>query len=247
MSGGTILPRGLPWSAAALLACGLLGLTGSSYLDFERGGRLLTGPIRWQREFFGTSRGIRGDEWAVVLPQARAQQVSEPPFALVNLNEGLGALQRNTYGMPVLDWGLPFRPLTWPYFAKVRWAHGVHWFLREALLLLALAWLTAEFVAREGAGEPERRKRGQVAALGASAIFLSSAMTWWVSTPMIEFVLFASLAGAAAASSARLTGARERRLRLAATAYLAACAFCCFYPPVWAPMLWIIGGLIIDA
>ena len=246
MKSGTLLPRWISWAAVALLSCGLLGLTGSSWLDFARGGRLITGPARWQHEFFGTSRGIRSDEWAVVLPKARAQQVSDPPFALVNLNEGLGALQRNSYGLPILDWGLPFRPLTWPYLLGTRWSHGVHWFLREALLLLALAWLVAEFVAREGALEPERRNRGQVAALAATAIFFSSAMTWWVSTPMIEFVLFASLAGAAAASSARFTG-RDRVLRIAATGYLAACAFCSFYPPVWAPMLWIIGGLLIDA
>src|SRR5438874_7003421 len=120
--------------------------------------------MRGQREFFGTSRSIRSDEWAVQSPQVRAQQLAQPKFALVNPNEGLGTLQRNTYGLPVLDWGLPFRPLTWPYFLPGRWSHGVFWFLREALLLLALAWLTAEFVSREGP-EPERRRRGLVAAL----------------------------------------------------------------------------------
>jgi hypothetical protein len=72
-------------------------------------------------------------------------------------------------------------------------------------------------------------------------------MTWWVSTPMIEFVLFACLTGAAASWSARAAGGRSRLLRLAATGYLSACAFCCFYPPVWAPMLWVICALAIDA
>lgn len=247
MSGGTILPRWIRWTAVAIFSCGLLGLTGSSWLELVRGGRLITGLPRWQHEFFASSRGIRSDEWAVQTPQARAQQLSTPPFAMVNPDQGLGALQRNAYGTPTLDWGLPFRPLTWPYLIATRWSHGVQWFLREALLLLALGWLLAEFVSREGAAEPERRRRGQVAALAASAIFLSSAMTWWISTPMIEFVLFASFAGAAAASAARATGPRERLLRLAATGYLATCAFCTFYPPVWAPMLWVICGLLFDA
>ncbi|MFN2547701.1 MAG: hypothetical protein ABR567_09740, partial [Myxococcales bacterium] len=153
-------------------------------------------------------------------------------FPLVNLNLGLGALQRNTYTIPILDWGVIFRPLTWPYFLPGRWSWGVFWFFREALLLVALAWLAAEFTARP---------RDNATALGALAIFFSGAMTWWASTPMIEFVLFACLAGAAAAASARHPRA------LAATAYFSACAFCSFYPPIWAPMLWIVGGLLVDA
>ena len=247
MSPGTLLPRWFRWTALAIFSCGLLGLTGSSWIELIRGGRLITGLPRWQHEFFASSRGIRSDEWAVQTPQARAQQLATPPFALVNPDQGLGALQRNAYGMPILDWGLPFRPLTWPYLIPSRWSHGVQWFLREALLLLALGWLLAEFVSREGAAQEERHKRGQAAALAALAVFLSSAMTWWISTPMIEFVLFASFAGAAAASAARATSARERLLKFAATGYLATCAFCTFYPPVWAPMLWILCGLVFDA
>lgn len=247
MSPGTLLPRWFRWTALAIFSCGLLGLTGSSWIELIRGGRLITGLPRWQHEFFASSRGIRSDEWAVQTPQARAQQLSSPRFALVNPDQGLGALQRNAYGMPILDWGLPFRPLTWPYLVPSLGSHGVQWFLREALLLLALGWLLVEFVGRAGAAEEERRQRGQAAALAALAVFLSSAMTWWISTPMIEFVLFASFAGAAAASAARATAPRERRLRLAATGYLATCAFCTFYPPVWAPMLWVLCGILLDA
>ena len=241
------LPRWFRWTALAIFCCGLLGLSGSSWIELIRGGRLITGLPRWQHEFFASSRGIRSDEWAVQTPQARAQQLSTPKFALVNPDEGLGALQRNAYSTPVLDWGLPFRPLIWPYFISNPWSHGVQWFLREALLLLALGWLAAEFVSREGAPQLERRQRGTAAALAALAIFLSSAMTWWVSTPMIEFMLFAIFAGAAGASAARAVSARERAVRLAATGYLATCAFSTFYPPVWAPTLWVLCGLLFDA
>ncbi len=219
MNKGPILPRWILWLAAGIFCLGLLGLTGSSWLELVRGGRLITGQPRWQREFFGTSRPIRSDEWSVQTPHARAQQLSEPRFPLVNQNLGLGALQRNTYGIPVLDWGLPFRPLTWPYFLPGRWSFGVFWFFREALLLLALTWLTLEFTFRDA---PDRR-RANVAAVASLAIFFSSATTWWVSTPMIEFVLFASLTGAAAAFSART---RRRALGISATAYFSACAFC---------------------
>src|SRR5262249_10052989 len=134
---GSVIPRWILWTAAALLSLGLCGLTGSSWIELVRRGGLITGNQRWQHEFFAASRAIRSDEWAVQSPQVRAQQLSSPRFAMVNLDEGLGAHQRNTYGMPILDWGLPFRPLTWPFLIPWRWSNGVHWFLREALLLLA--------------------------------------------------------------------------------------------------------------
>ena len=235
-----MIPRWLLWVAAAILALGVCGLTGSSWLFFVRVDQLMAGAWRSEHEFFGTSRGIRSDEWAVQTPHARAQQLSQPRFPLVNQNLGLGALQRHTYSTPILDWGLPFRPLTWPYFLPGRWSHTVFWFFREALLLLALAWLVAEFTFHD---QPDRR-RVNAAAIAALAIFFSTAMTWWVSTPMIEFVLFGCLTGAAAAATAR-TG--RRASGIAVTAYFSACAFCTFYPPIWAPMLWIICGLLIDA
>ena len=238
-----ITPRFICWSAAALCALGLLGLSGSSWLVGLRGDRLFLAGERREREFFASSRPIRSDEWAVATPQARAQQVADPQFPLVNLNEGLGELQRGPYDVPILDWGLIVRPLTWPYFLPGAWSHCVRWFMRDALLLLGLFGVLAAFVRKDGAGESERRWRGQVAAWAAIAVWLSSAMVWWRATTRVEFAALFCLTVAAAAAGTR---ARSKLPWLAATAYLACCSFCLFYPPVWAPMVFIGCALLLD-
>ncbi|HEY6907739.1 MAG TPA: hypothetical protein VI356_00100 [Myxococcales bacterium] len=223
------MPRWFAAFAAALAALGIAGLGGSSWFCAIRGDRLFTAKERDVREIYGSSRSIRSDEWAVETPQVRAQQLAG--FPLVNLNEGIGELQRNPYEIPVLDWGLPFRPLTWPYLLGSRWSHGVRWFLRDLLLLLGVYALLAAFV--------EDRRTAAVAAL---AVLFSSAFVWWRSTVMIEFVGFLCLTGGLAARALR-----ERSLgAFALTAYAAACSFCVFYPPVWAPALWVVCAAILD-
>jgi len=121
---------------------------------------------------------------------SRAQQLAG--FPLVNLNEGIGELQRNVYDIPVLDWGLPFRPLTWPYFIPLRWSHGARWFLRDAVLLLGVFALLSAFV------EDKR-----TAAMAAVALLFSSAFVWWRSTVMLEFMGLLCLTGGVAARAFR--------------------------------------------
>ena len=109
------MPRWFAALLVALLVLGAAGFSQSSWLYGMRRDRLFTQAERDSaHEIYGNSRGIRSDEWAVETPQVRAQQLAG--FPLVNLSEGLGELQRNVYDLPVLDWGLAFRPLTWPYF-----------------------------------------------------------------------------------------------------------------------------------
>jgi hypothetical protein len=224
------MPRWFAALALGLIVLGAAGFSQSSWLIGIRQDRLFTQAERESaQELYGTSRGIRSDEWAVETPLVRAQQLAG--FPLVNLNEGLGELQRNTYAIPVLDWGLAFRPLTWPYFAPQPWSHGLRWFLRDALLLVALYALLAAFV--------EDRT---VAALAAVAIFFSSAFVWWRSTVMLEFIGLICLTAAVAARAVQA----RRPEWFALTAWCAACSFCVFYPPAWAPMLWTACPLVVD-
>jgi len=51
-----VIPRWLLWVAAAILALGVCGLTGSSWLFFVRVDQLMAGAWRSEHEFFGTSR-----------------------------------------------------------------------------------------------------------------------------------------------------------------------------------------------
>ncbi|HET7786410.1 MAG TPA: hypothetical protein VFL36_10585 [Myxococcales bacterium] len=222
-------PRWFAGFALALVVLGAAGFSQSSWFCAIRSDRLFTAAERDVREVYGSSRWIRSDEWAVETPQVRAQQLAG--FPLVNLNEGIGELQRNTYDIPVLDWGLLLRPLTWPYFLPFRWSHGVRWFLRDALLLLGVFALLAAFV-------EDRRTAAAVAV----AVFFSSAFVWWRSTVMIEFVGFLCLTGALAAWALRKRTAPAYLL----TAWSAACSFCVFYPPVWAPMLWVVCAAVLD-
>ena len=233
--------------AAGLLLLGLVGFSGSSISHGARKS-LLFDPRQGEepQESLGTSRGIRTDEWSIDLPTARSQQLAEPRFPLVNLRQGLGQIQRNTSDSPVLDWGLPFRPLLWPLLFGTPWSHGVRWFLRSALLLLGVWALLRTLLARDGLDDEQQRRRGAIAALAALAIAFSSAFTWWLSSGLPETVLLACFAVAAAGRAAREPRRVPRILWHGATAWLSACAFFVFYPPIWPPLLFVVCAAIFD-
>ena len=233
--------------AGALLLLGLAGFSGSSWWAGARHSPLLDLAQRESSpEVLGTSRSIRTDEWAVDLPTARSQQLAEPSFPLVNLRQGLGQLQRTPDDSPVLDWGIPFRPLIWPLLFGTKWSHGVRWFWRSALLFVGLYTVLRALLLRAGLDEAGRQRRGSIAALCALAIFSTSAFTWWLSSVLPEAALLACFTVAAIGRAAR-EAHRPRRLAWhAATAYFAACTFFVFYPPAWAPLLIICSAAALD-
>lgn len=233
-----------PWVLAlGFVLIGMAGFTGSSWLVVWRGDGLLRPDERGAREIYGQSRGIRSDEWAVDLPVARAQQLATPTYPLVNRNLGLGHLQRNPYDVPVLDWGIAFRPIVWFLLGPGRWAHGMRWFLRSAIAVLGIfLWMRAV----ADAGAPPDRWRRAIAAVGAIAVFFTSGVSWWLSTVLAQMVGFSGLAIAAAARGAVAPTRARRWVWTAAAGYLATCAFFFFYPPVWGPLLWILVAAIVD-
>ena len=242
-----VAPRRWPaLLALGALALGLAGVTGSSYWAYGSNDPLLEAAARVRREWWGVARGIRSDEWAVDLPLARAQQAAVPSFPLVNPNLGLGHLQRHPFGAPVLDWGIAFRPHLWPLLLGNTWSHGVRWFARSALLLLGLfAWMRCLSDVRTAVAE-ERARRADVAAIGSLAIFFSSAMSWLLSHAEVEIVAFAGLAVFAAERACAAHGRARRVGWTLALFYVSACAFFNFYAPVWAPVLWLLCGAILD-
>jgi len=233
--------------AAGLLLLGLAGFSGSSWLHGARKS-LLFDPRQGEvpQESVGTSRGIRTDEWSVDLPTARSQQLAEPRFPLVNLRQGLGQIQRNVTDSPVLDWGLPFRPLLWPLLLGTPWSQGVRWFLRSALLLLGVWAFLRTLLLREGLDEEQQRRRGAIAALAALAVAFSSAFVWWLSSGLPETMLLACFAVAAAGRAALELRRLPRFVWHGATAWLSACAFFVFYPPIWPPLLVVVCAAIFD-
>jgi hypothetical protein len=243
------LPRPLWLTALAglFLLLGALGYSGSSGLRSVTTCTLLVRQERAQhRELFGKSRLIRSDELAVELPKSRAQQLATPSFPLVNLDEGLGQLERNSYPIPVLDWGIVFRPLLWPLLTGSRWGFGPRWFLRSCLVLVGMVGWFRAVTARQGSSDTRERRRSHITALGALAVLFSTSVSWWLSTPITETLGFSGL-GVAAARRTMVEDRPRRKVAWGISAwYLFTCAFFAFYPPIWAPMLWLISAGIID-
>jgi hypothetical protein len=232
---------------AALFLLGVAGFTGSSWWYEARVDALNAAATRAQdREVFGFSRPIRGDEYRVDLPLSRANQRSDPPFPMVNVNLGLGQHQRNPFDAPVLDWGIVIRPWIWPLFLADRWAHGVRWFMREALLLAALfAWF--DVVARpRRREETPSRARAAIAALAAVSVAYSSHLVWWRGHAMAQVVAVAGILVWAAARAAAARTAAARAAWLLAVAWLSACTFSSFYAPIFGAILWIVSGCVVD-
>jgi hypothetical protein len=239
------------WALAAsalLLSLGLAGFTGSSWWDGASRSRLFPPEVAGEpHALLGAARMVRSDEWSIDTPSARAQQLAVPRFPLVNLGEGLGQLQRSVGDAPVADWGLPFRPLLWPLLVFGRWSQGVHWFLRSALLLAGVYLFLSAIAFRQGRQDGERQEAALLCGLAACAVFFSSAMTWWLSNLISEQILWACLTAAAGASAARARSPAGRALLLGATAYLSACTFFVFYPPLWVPLALLVACAIADA
>ncbi|MFH0264227.1 hypothetical protein ACGRQ9_01545 [Vibrio rumoiensis] len=63
---------------------------------------------------FGHPRSIRSDEWAVWTPYFQA--IINNNFHRFDEHSLYNIDFRNFYSLPVLDWGLIFKPLMWPFF-----------------------------------------------------------------------------------------------------------------------------------
>jgi hypothetical protein len=239
------LPRWAVSFAALLALLGVFGLTGSSGALASREDLLLTrNESRSLREIFSTSRWIRSDEFAIEQAAHRAQQLAKPSYPVVNLNFGLGQLQRNPFAAPVLDWGLAFSPLSWPLLFPSRWALGLRWFLRAAIIVLGLvAWLSV-LAWRKDAGDGARR--ANVAALGGIAIFFSSTGQWLANHGLFDLIACSGLAAFAFHNAFRARSRTAEWLWLLGGAWWSTCGFFHFYAPGWAPALWLIVGATAD-
>lgn len=76
-------------------------------------------------------RPVRGDEWAILMPNVLAQLSHEPRFPIVNRNLGLEGQNMGVVGMtgvPIAQPAAVARPATWGYFfLPLRQAISWHW------------------------------------------------------------------------------------------------------------------------
>lgn len=83
---------------------------------------------------FGEPRPVRSDEWAVVTPLTQA--TVHNGFERFNNTSLYKEDLRINYGLPILDWGLLFKPTFWGYlFLDPARAFSLHWFATLALFI----------------------------------------------------------------------------------------------------------------
>lgn len=92
----------------------------------------------------GSPRGIRTDEWSVMTPLFEAAVNND--FHEVNATSFYGENLRSFIGLPLLNWGLAFKPLVWPFFVvPPALAYSFFWAATAALMLIGWSFLLREF------------------------------------------------------------------------------------------------------
>ena len=92
----------------------------------------------------GSPRAIRTDEWSVMTPLFEAAVNND--FHETNETSFYRESLRNFIGLPLLNWGLVFKPLVWPFFAvSPALAYSFFWAATAALMLIGWSFLLREF------------------------------------------------------------------------------------------------------
>jgi len=136
-----LLSRPLAWALATLF-CGLVYVAGFAWSPSSYGvvlreiGVLDAGPD------VGQPRPIRSDEWSVVTPLTQA--AVRNGFKRTNHSSLYEEDLRINYGIPLLDWGLLFKPTLWGFFVlDPASAYSLHWFAVMAMFLIGHSLLFA--------------------------------------------------------------------------------------------------------
>lgn len=176
---------------------------------------------------FGEPQPIRSDEWAVWTPFVQ--------IAVGNGFERFNALSpyaedlRNFNALPLLDWGLAFKPQFWPFFAiDPAWAFSFSHSVFIVLFLIGYYRLFVTFGFTQGWS----------AAAASLMFFTSYAQFWWTTTgPLLAIFPWLLLA-----AQARLPWL----LHAALMAYLTAFWLLShLYPPVIIPLAFAGGALLL--
>lgn len=127
--------------------------------------------------YLGSPRIERWDEWAVQTPFVQALVRND--FGLHNATSFYGESFRNLITLPLMDWGMIFRPLHWGYLVlPAPWAYSLTWTLSAWLCLVGFSLLL------------RRCGLGYLTAVAVTlTIFLTPfTQAWWTSiAPMLAF------------------------------------------------------------
>lgn len=88
----------------------------------------------------GKPRAIRSDEWMVATPLTQATVNNQ--FQRYNQTSLYKEDLRINYGLPVMDWGIIFKPTMWLYkFVNPAYAYSFHWYAIFSLFIFGYALL----------------------------------------------------------------------------------------------------------
>ena len=88
----------------------------------------------------GKPRPIRSDEWIVATPLTQATVNNH--FQRYNQTSLYKEDLRINYGLPVMDWGIIFKPTMWLYkFVNPAYAYSFHWYAIFSLFIFGYAFL----------------------------------------------------------------------------------------------------------
>lgn len=160
---------------AYVLFCAVFQLSPSSY-----GAALDMLGIEYS-SMLGEARAVRSDEWAVWTPYTQ-MAVNNDFQRYYDLGE-YRVDMRNFNQIPLLDWMLPFKPLTWGYFVFSA-ATGFAIFYAGMAVLFLTGWkrLAAKFVG-------DKDPTGLVPILFALLMYFTGASQYWWTTvgPILAF------------------------------------------------------------
>jgi hypothetical protein len=92
----------------------------------------------------GTPRSIRTDEWAVMTPLFEAAVANN--FQEINQTSFYDESLRNFIGLPLLNWGIVFKPLVWGFLIlPPALAYSIYWAANAALMLVGWSLLLRTF------------------------------------------------------------------------------------------------------
>jgi hypothetical protein len=127
---------------------------------------------------FGSARRIRSDEWAVQTPLTQALVNNQ--FSRYNSTSIYNEDLRILYGLPILDWGLIFKPSCWGYFLlPAPYAFSLYYYFLFSIFVIGYALLFR----RMGMNTLE-------AILIAFSLYFSGAIQFWWTSNAATFSYF---------------------------------------------------------
>jgi hypothetical protein len=125
----------------------------------------------------GSPRAIRTDEWSVMTPLFEATVAND--FRETNETSFYGETLRSFIGLPIVNWGLVFKPVVWPFFVvSPALAYSFFWAAAAALMLIGWSVLLRSLGLSR-----------TVSALASTILYFSPFVQAW-SGPSLQLAIF---------------------------------------------------------